>query len=169
VQIELLVLRLIHVVGGIIWVGSTFFSFYFLLPAVKEAGPTGGQIMVSLQKRHMFTILPVVAILTMLSGIRLLQIVSGGFNPNYFATPMGRTYTISALFAIAGFVIGVAVARPGAAKIAKLQQSTASDKISKEMIQAEVQRMQARVAMAGKLVLLLLVLAAVGMSIARYS
>jgi uncharacterized membrane protein len=168
VQIELLVLRLVHVVGGIIWVGTTFFTFFFLLPSIREAGPAGGQIMVGLQKRHMMTVLPIVAILTMLSGVRLMQIVSGSFNPSYFATPMGRTYTISALLAIVAFVIGISVARPGTARMAKLQQTAASDQTSREMIQAEIQQLQRRVAMAGKLTLLLLMLAAAGMSVARY-
>ena len=168
VQVELLVLRIIHIVGGIIWVGSTVFSFLFLLPAVAQAGAAGGQIMVGLQKRKMFTVLPVVAILTMLSGIRLMQIVSNGFSASYFATPMGKAYAISGLLAILGFLVGVAIARPGAVRLGKLQQAAVSDEPSKEMIQKEIQALRSRVAMAGTATLTLLVLAAAGMAISRY-
>lgn len=167
-QGELLILRLIHVVGGIIWVGSTVFSFVFLLPAVAQAGAAGGQIMIGLQKRKMFTVLPVVAILTMLSGVRLMQIVSGGFSPSYFATPMGKGYAISGLLAIIGFLIGVTVARPGAIRLGKLQQSAVSDESSKEMIQKEIRALRSRVAMAGTTTLVLLLLSAAGMAISRY-
>ena len=167
-QVELLVLRLIHVVGGIVWVGSTAFSFFWLLPAIVQSGPSGGQVMVNLQKRHFMTILPITAILTILSGARLMQIVSNGFSANYFHTSMGRGFAISALLAIVGFIIGLSVVRPATVKAAKLQQTAASDQTSKELIQGEIRKLQARAAMAGKLVIVLLLLAAAGMSISRY-
>lgn len=168
VQVELLVLRIIHVVGGIVWVGSTVFSFFWLLPSVMQSGPAGGQVMVNLQKRHFMTILPIVAILTILSGVRLMQIVSSGFSSNYFSTPMGRSFAISALLAIVGFIVGLSVVRPATVKAGKLQQTAASDQTSKELIQAEIRKLQARAAMAGKLVIVLLLLSAIGMSVARY-
>ena len=36
---EILVLRLVHVLGGMFWVGSGLFSTFFLLPALAGAGP----------------------------------------------------------------------------------------------------------------------------------
>ena len=167
-QIELLVLRLIHVVGGIVWVGSTFFSFIWLLPSVVKAGPAGGQVMVNLQKRHFMTVLPIVAILTMLSGVRLMQIVSSGFSAAYFRTPTGRGFAISALLSILAFLVGITVSRPATVRIAKLQQTAASDQTSKELVQTEIKKLQSRAAMSGTIVMSLLMLAAAGMAIARY-
>ena len=167
-QVELVVLRLIHVLGGIIWVGAGIYSFVFLIPAVAAAGPAGGVVMANLQKRKLFTVLPVVAILTMLSGVRLMQIVSNGFSPSYFRTPMGRMYAIAALLAILGFLIGIMISRPSAVKLAKLQGSAVSDKQSKDMINTEIKSLQSRVAMSGLLATLLIVLSACGMAIARY-
>ena len=111
-QVELIVLRLVHILGAIIWVGAAIYSFIFLLPAIAQSGPAGGQVMMNLQKRKLFTALPIIAILTILSGIRLMQIVSTGFSAGYFATGMGRTYAISGLLAIIGFLIGVVISRP---------------------------------------------------------
>ena len=167
-QVELLVLWLIHVVGGIIWVGSTFFSFVWLLPSVVKAGPAGGQVMVNLQKRHFMTVLPIVAILTILSGVRLMQLVSSGFSAGYFRTSMGRGFAISALLSIVGFLIGLMVARPATVRIARLQQTAASDQTSKELVQAEIKKLQSRAAMSGTIVMVLLVLAAAGMAVSRY-
>jgi uncharacterized membrane protein len=168
VPVELVVLRLIHVLGGIVWVGSTFFSFVWLLPSIIKAGPAGGQVMVNLQKRHFMTVLPIVAILTILSGVRLMQIVSSGFSGNYFASPMGRGYAISGLIAFVAFLIGMLVARPATVRMAKLQHSAASDQTSKQMIQTEIKALQSRAAMAGTVVMVMLLLAAAGMAISRY-
>ena len=140
----------------------------FLIPAIAAAGPAGGVVMANLQKRKLFTVLPVVAILTMLSGVRLMQIVSGGFAGSYFSTPMGRMYTIAAALAILGFLIGIIISRPSAVKLAKLQASAVSDKQSKDMINTEIKSLQSRVAMSGAMATLLIVLSAAGMAIARY-
>lgn len=166
--VELLVLRLIHILGGILWVGSGIFTFLFLMPAIAQAGPAGGQVMMNLQKRRLFTVLPIVAVITMLSGIRLMQIVSGGFAAGYFRTGPGHTFAISGVFAILAFLIGVLISRPGAMRLVKLQQAAASDQTSKEKLQAEIRALQSRVAMSGITVTVLLVLAAAGMAIARY-
>ena len=167
-QIELIVLRLVHILGAIIWVGAAIYSFIFLLPAIAQSGPAGGQVMMNLQKRKLFTALPIIAILTILSGIRLMQIVSTGFSASYFATGMGRTYAISGLLAIIGFLIGVVISRPGALRLQKLQASAASDPTSKEMVQAEIRALQSRVAMSGTVATALIVAAAMGMAVARY-
>ena len=167
-QAELLILRLIHVVGGILWVGSAFMSFFFLMPAIAQAGPAGGQVMLNLQKRKLFTVLPVVAILTMLSGLRLMQIVSGGFDGAYFRTGPGRMFSIAGGIAIVAFLIGITISRPAAMKMAKMQQAAASDETTRSKIQAEVKALQRRAGLSGIIVTWMLALAAVGMAIARY-
>jgi uncharacterized membrane protein len=168
VQAELLVLRLVHILGGILWVGSGMYSYFFLIPAISQAGPAGGQVMANLQKRRLFTVLPIVAVLTILSGIRLMMIVSGGSMSAYVGTTAGRTYAISGVFAIASFIVGVVISRPGAVRLAKLSQSAVSDKNSRELIQSEIKALQTRVAMSGQIAVGLLVLSAAGMAIARY-
>ena len=40
---EMIVLRLVHVLGGIIWVGSMTYMTFFLMPAIADAGPAGGR------------------------------------------------------------------------------------------------------------------------------
>ena len=167
-QIELLLLRIIHVVGAVIWVGSGVFMGFFLAPTIAQMGPTGGQVMAGLQKRKLMTILPIVAILTILSGARLMMIVSGNFGPGYFRTPMGRAFSAAALAGVLAFVIGIVMNRPIAMKMAKLQTAVSSDPASKEAIAAEIKKLQSRAMMTGVVVMALLLLAAIGMSVARY-
>lgn len=165
---ELLVLRLIHFLGGIFWVGSVAFTTFFLLPVLKDSGPAAAHVMIGLQKRRFLVILPVTALLTILSGIRLMMITSSGFSRDYFQMPSGRAFAVSGTVAIVAFLIGIVVARPGAAKMTKLSQIAVSDEINRDRIKAEIAALQKRVAMSSTIVVILLVLAAAGMAVARY-
>jgi uncharacterized membrane protein len=165
---ELLVLRLIHVLGGVFWVGSGMFTAFFLMPALKESGPAAAQVLAGLQRRRMMVILPVNAIVTMLAGIRLMQITSGGFARDYLTTPIGKTYTVSAILAIVSFLLGVIVARPGALRLTRLTQMSASGEMDRAKLKAEMEAVQRRMAVATMFALTLLLLSAAGMAVARY-
>lgn len=165
---ELIVLRIIHVVGGIVWVGGAVLMAIFIAPALQSAGAAAGPIMGALQKRKFMVVLPIIALLTMLSGLRLMMIMSSNFGPGYFRSPMGQTFAGAGLLAIIAFVIGILVNRPTMIKLGTLQQSMASDPASKEKIAAEVKKLQDRMAMAGWTVTAMLIAAATGMAVARY-
>ena len=119
---EILVLRLIHILSGIAWVGSGIFTSFFLVPALSSSPAVMGQVMAALQRRRMFIILPTVATLTILSGLRLLWIASGGFAPSYFATGTGRTFALSGLAAIVAYVLAFGVARPLAVRMGAIAE-----------------------------------------------
>lgn len=109
-QAELLVLRTIHILGGIFWLGSGLFTTFFLLPVLRSAGPaTASVIMAGLQRRLLFLLLPTVALLTIASGTRLMWIVSDGFSAVYFNSPGGRVIAWGGVAAIAAFLISLVV------------------------------------------------------------
>ena len=167
---ELLVLRLVHILGGIVWLGSGVFTTFFLMPALGRMGPSAaGPLMGALQQRHMFTIFPVVAVLTILSGIRLLHIVSGGFAPSYFDSRMGQTFLWSGIAAIAAFLLGILVARPIGMRTGQLAATIAALPEEQRAARArEVERLRRRGAAVTLLAMVLLIGAAAGMAIARY-
>lgn len=167
-QFELLVLRIIHVLGAIFWLGGSTFSSFYLLPAVRQSGAAGGQVLQLLVKRKVFLVFPIVAAITMLAGLRLMMITSRAFGPGYFSRPGGMTYAISAVFAIVAFVLGVSVARPAATRAGKLSQASASDEMSRTQIAAEIAALQRRASLAATFGLGLLWIAAAGMAVARY-
>src|SRR5688572_4160460 len=117
---EILILRLVHILGGSFWVGSGLFTTFFLVPALASSGPAAGQVMAALQRRHLFTALPVSALLTILSGLRLMWIGSAGFAPAYFASASGGTLAASRAAAIVAFLLALLVARPAAVRPAQL-------------------------------------------------
>lgn len=167
---ELLTLRVIHILGGIFWVGSMMYSTFFLVPAIRSSPPVAGQVMAGLNKRRLFTVLPTVAILTIASGIRLLWIASGGFDDSYLSTSTGRAFSLGAGAAIVAFFLSVLVSRPGFVRVGKLGASlaAASDEATRQRLLAEMQRINKRVATTNTVVVVLLLLTAVMMATARY-
>ena len=167
---ELLTLRVIHILGGIFWVGSLMYTTFFLAPAIRSSPAVAGQVMAGLTKRRLFTILPFVALLTIASGIRLLWIASAGFDDSYLSTSMGRAFSLGAAAAILAFLLSVLVSRPGFVRVGKLGASlaAATDEATRQPLMTEMQRINKRVATANAIVAVLLLLTAVLMATARY-
>jgi len=167
---ELFVLRLVHILGGIFWLGSGLFTTFFLVPALGRVGPAAaGPVMGALQARRLFTILPVVALLTILSGLRLFQIVSAGFAPAYLSSRTGQTFMWSGIAAVAAFLLSLLVARPAMVRVGQLGATMASLPAEQRAARAaEMERLRRRSGLAGIVAMVLLIGAAAGMAVARY-
>jgi uncharacterized membrane protein len=167
---ELLVLRLVHILGGIFWVGSLMYTSFFLVPIVSSSPAIAGQVMAGLQRRRLFIILPTVALLTIASGIRLLWIASAGFSESYLSTSMGRAFSAGAGAAIIAFLLSMLVSRPAFVHVGRLAASlaTTTDEGGRQRITAEMQRLNQRAAVANGIVVALLLFTAAGMATARY-
>lgn len=164
-----IILRLLHIVGGIFWVGATMFTALFLLPALRDAGPDGAKVMEGVARRKFMEIMPVVAILTMVSGLWMFYRASGGFNAAYFASRAGMGYSTGAAFAIIAFIIGLTVVRPSMLKAAALSKSAAqATPEERGRIMSAAGVLRARAGKAGNAVVSLLIVAAAAMAVARY-
>jgi uncharacterized membrane protein len=164
------VLRLVHVIGGVFWVGSVMFATFMLAPSLKALGPASGPVMNQLVKvRKMPIVMMASSILTVLAGIWLLMIDSAGQPGTFMRSGTGRTFSIGGALAILGFVIGMAVNLPASKRLAALGAAAAArggPPTAEES--AELQRLQGRMGVASQIVMLLLVLATGAMAIARY-
>lgn len=168
-SMELIVLRLVHVLGGIFWVGGGIYSAVFVMPAIATAGPAAGPIMAELHRRRLFTVLPIVAVLTMLSGVRLCWIVSGGFPASYFETAPGFTYAAAAAASLIGFLTAMFISRPASQRLGALGASLAQlEGQARAAAVTEIERLKPRAAVGTAAAVWLLTLSAVGMSVARY-
>jgi len=156
----IVVLRLVHIVFGATWVGMMVLAQLFLAPAIAEAGPEGGKVMAALQRRKMMVIIPIFALLTILSGAWLIFAVYGNM-AGFMASRVGQTFSIGATLAIVAFVIGITVMRPAMMRMAALAQDPVKNR-------DEIQRLRARGASVGRLVVILLILAIGAMAVARY-
>lgn len=163
-------LRLVHVVAGMFWVGTTLFLAFFLAPVLGSAGPAAGPVMGGLQRRGMMTVLPISAILTLGSGVWLYQLVSGGSLAAYMRSPVGGTFATAGALGLFAFVLGMAVARPAAVTAVRVNQELASatDEAGRTRLQQRLRVLQRRNALATRIVAVLLIAAAAGMAVARY-
>lgn len=166
---ELLLLRLIHILGGIFWLGTGLFSALFLAPALAMSGVDAGRVFAALQQRRFFTILPLVAVLTIASGLRLLWIGSGGVDARYFATATGATYGYSGAATIVAFLLSMLISRPSAARAGQLAAALASaPETGPARLASEIEALRRRGLVAGNIAMALLILGAAGMAVARY-
>ncbi len=166
---ELVILRLIHVLGGIFWVGSAVFTTLFLAPALASAGPTAGQVMQALRRRHLMTALPLAALLTIASGGRLMWITSGGFAPAYFSTAHGSAYALAGAATIVAFLCAMFVARPTAIRCASLgQQIAATPEPDRAALRVQLAALTRRNVVASAVTIALLLFGSAGMAVARY-
>lgn len=166
---EILILRLIHILGGIFWLGAGLFSAVFLMPSVAAARMNPGPLFAELERRRYFVLLPIVAILTMLSGIRLLAITSGGFHEAYFATAQGLAYASGGASSLVAFAVSMVVSRPSNQRAAQLQANVpdlAGERLS--AVQAEIARLRRRGGIATSVAVATLVLSGALMAVARY-
>lgn len=151
----LLVARLLHVVLGAFWAGAIFFNALVLGPAIQDLGPDGGKVMGALGRRGIHTVLPIVGVVTILSGLWLYWIVSAGFNPDYMGSRPGKAYGFGLIMSLVALGIGLGVMRPSVIKLATAQP-------------AEAQVLRGRVGAAGKWVAACIALAIMAMAVGRY-
>jgi uncharacterized membrane protein len=167
--VEIFLLRIVHIVGGTFWVGSALFTSLFLAPALATSGANAGQVFAALAKRRLSTVLPVVGILTILSGLRLMWIASGGFSTSYFASPSGGTFAGSGAATMVAFLLGILVTRPSAVRAGRIGSTMATAPMERRAgLEAELAMLRRRSALASGTAAALMVLGAAGMAVARY-
>jgi hypothetical protein len=165
----LIAFRLVHVLSGVFWVGAMVFLAAFLVPSVNDVGPDGGKVIAALSKRRFMNIMPVIAGLTILSGLWLYWRASTGFSTDYMKSGPGHAYALGALCAITAFIIGMTVTRPAMLKALQLGQAAATaEPGEREKILATAKAIRERGAKAGNIIALLLLIAAAAMAVGRY-
>jgi uncharacterized membrane protein len=168
-MILLLVMRLLHILSGIFWAGAMLFTARFLLPAMQDAGPDGAKVGAALAQRGFLVVMPIVALVTIVSGSWLYWRVSGGFQDSFMRSGMGVTLGIGALCAITAFLVGVTVVRPAMTRAMALAQSAAqASPAERDGMLQSAQALRTRSNAATQVVALFLGLAAAAMALARY-
>jgi hypothetical protein len=165
-----IILRLIHIGAGVFWVGAALVFFLFIQPSVREVGPEGQRFIGHLTTRKKLPgIILVSAIVTVLAGILLYVEVSDVLNVDWIASGPGIGFTIGGVAALITVILGLAVTKPSADRMGALgQQVAASGGPPSPEQAAEMQRLQARLMLIGRISMVLLMIAVVTMATARY-
>jgi hypothetical protein len=169
-DVILVVMRLLHVGLGVFWVGVMVFNAIFLGPSIRDAGPDGAKVMAGMMRRRFMDVMPVVAILNILSGLWLYWKMSGGFQPAYLHSGPGMTFAMGGILAIIAFVLGVTVVRPSMLKAVSLGPLIAqAQPQERDALMAQAQSFRSKAMGGGRVVALLLGLATVTMAVGRYA
>jgi len=161
-----IVLRIVHILSGVFWVGSAVFNGLFLGPAVGATAEAGQKVVAHLVTRTRLTAtISAAAGLTVLAGGALYWIDSQGLTSLWTRSGPGTGFGLGALFALVGLVFGLMVGRNMSTLVAVGSQITGKptpDQLSK------IQAAQGQLAYAGPATTVSLVLALLCMPTARY-
>lgn len=140
------------------------------MPAITDAGPAAAPVFRAMEQKRIFVVMPVVAVLTILSGARLMWLMSGGFSSAYFATPTGATLGASGAAAVTAFLVALLVSRPAGTRAGELAGMLAAAESGGERadLQGQLDRVRRRASIGGRIGTWLLVGSAAGMAVARY-
>jgi len=164
-----IVLRIIHILGGVFWAGGAFALVGFISPAAAQAGPAGGKFMQRLTLgTRWITAVSAAAGLAILTGLLLYWRASGGLRPEWLSTGTGITFTIGGLSALIAMGVGIQVGGLSR-RMAELGQKieAAGGPPSPENA-AQLAAFQARLQSLGSLTTVLLVITVLAMASARY-
>lgn len=121
---EMLVLRLLHIFAGVFWAGSVFYQVYFIFPAVHALGQEGGKFMQQLARtKNMPTRMSILGLINVLTGLRMIQILSANFQSAWFETNFGMAISIGSIAALGALTIGIGFNKPTANKMALISKA----------------------------------------------
>ena len=117
----LLILRLLHVLGGIFWVGGALVMAFFITPTIMATAEAGQKFMERLLTQTKFSrAMTIAALSTIIAGFILYWIDSAGFTSDWMMAGPGIGFGIGAFFALIGFGAGMMIPRGGAAMVIML-------------------------------------------------
>ena len=161
--IVLFLLRAIHVVGGVLWVGGVVLVTLFLMPATQALGPAAQPVMQFIMgKRKLPVYFMTLGIATTLAGLLLMMRDMSLTNGLWSRTPMGIGISIGAAAALLALVVGMAVSAPAAKRLGPPKPGAAP--ITDEQRAALMKRLS----VSSRATFVFLCIAALFMATARY-
>lgn len=165
-----ILLRVLHVGLGVFWAGTIFFMASYLDPAIRATLPASGVVPQQLMQRKFMVVLPIIALITILSGFALYWRDSGGMTSDWTRSHQGMTLGIGGLAAFIAFLIGVGVLRPAQMRMMALgPQAQKAEGAEKERLMNEVAALRNRATGALRAVAALIGVAVLCMAVARYA
>jgi hypothetical protein len=168
VEPVVLILRLVHVMGGAFWFGAALLMAVFIEPAAAELGPDGGRFLQKLMAtRRLAAVMTGAAAATVLAGLGLF-IRDSGLAPGWVLSGPGLGFLGGGLAGLGAFGLGFFFTRPAAEELSALGRRLAGGGPPEPELLKRVGQLEAalrRYSLAGAA---LLVGAVALMAVARY-
>ena len=159
-QTVMLALRIVHIVFGLFWAGTSIALAAFVIPAARGNGPAGGRLLRELmQRRRLSASLAVASALTILSGATMYWRIATDMHDAWVRSRPGLVLGFGGLTALIAFALGGGVAAPTARKL---------EALSRDAPRSILERLQSRLSRVSCAIAVLLVITATCMAIARY-
>jgi hypothetical protein len=162
-----LVLRAMHVLVAGVWIGSTVFVVKMLTPAIDDAGPAGGQVMM---RMNVTKFMAAFAVTTVATGAYLLWRFTGGFDPGVIMTHAGLAFGTGGTAGLLAGIIGGAVVGRSAVRVSAIMRQAVGvpDGPSKGVLLQQAAVLRRRIHRGSQVVLALQTTALVLMSVGHY-
>ena len=163
----IVVMRILHIVFGVFWVGTVFFMVFILTPRLRALGPTIQSPVMRVLMPVMIPYMMVSAIITVLSGVVLTLVLRWGALGTLFTTGWGWSMIVGFVTSLVAAFIGFGIVIP----LGRRQAALASSIEGRPPGPEEAQQLGQLGARIGSLTLtnfVLLIIATVTMAIARY-
>ena len=135
-------LRLLHIVGGLVWVGAAVVMSFYIEPALDRAGAVGGRIWRHLYNETSFPrLIPLSALVTTIAGLLLYGMLS---YHEAMSSAMGLILTVGALFGLLAFAHGYFAVWRRAGETSRLIAEDETDEDRLAAIQGKMRRNGAR-------------------------
>jgi uncharacterized membrane protein len=160
-----IILRLIHIIGGVFWVGTSLLFDFFVIPSARASIEAGQKFLGIFIKTHLGEVHGISAILTVLAGAGLYWIDSGGFASGWMTSGSGLGFGIGGIFGFLGVISSILQAIPLrtlAETAAQIQGNPTPEQMDK------IQAAQKRLGVISRIDSAVLILALIFMSTARY-
>lgn len=158
----LLLARVLHIFGGVIWAGSMFALSFAIMPiAARHANDGAGRWMGQVMGR-LGPASGISALITVLSGIYLFATLHSGDK-----SVGGMVLGLGATAAVLSLLVGALIGRPAAMRMSKLQ--TEGSPNASEATIAQLAALRRRMALSSRVSGILLGLAVLAMAAFRYA
>jgi uncharacterized membrane protein len=168
--VYLMVLRILHIVGGTAWVGGAIIYHFFVEPTAEATAPHGRQFVQYFVVRRRYPVyMTVSSMLTILSGALLFWHSSSGLNLGWLSSGPGLVFSLGSVLTFVAFGMGLFIMSPTAARMMKLGQviQTAGGPPLPEQV-SELHRLEAKMNKTGWSEFVLMVISLLTMATARY-
>ena len=131
-------LRLLHIAGGLIWVGAALLMTWYVEPTAARAGAAGTTFLRAIYREtNLPRLIPLSGSITTVAGLLLYEMLS---YPDALASPTGLVLTAGALFGLLAFLHGwFAVWRP-AGRFANALNAASPDEPQLASLQDKLRR-----------------------------
>ena len=165
----LILVRLIHILAGSFWVGSALMLTFFVSPTAGATLDAGQKFMRHFMTQTRFNLVMwSSALLAVAAGLTLYWIDSEGFTSAWMHSGPGIGFGTAAFFALMGLVTGIIQGRNSNSLAQLGGQIQSQGKPPSADQAAHLQKLGKALAIGGQLNAAFLILATIGMAIARY-